>query len=117
MAAQGLIGTEQERAGRRLIEQMGTILAGMRDDIPSGFGAALFARAAPEDLLAYEARELAALAEETWAFLLDRTPGAAEDPFRIRRRVRWGPSASRRSRSWKSSMTTCRSCSIPSSAS
>src|SRR5215216_712218 len=81
MAAQGLIGTEQERASRRLTEQMATILAGLRDDVPAGFGAALFARAAPEDLLAYEARELAALAEETWAFLFDRMPGTARIRF------------------------------------
>ncbi|MFL6934498.1 MAG: NAD-glutamate dehydrogenase [Xanthobacteraceae bacterium] len=81
MAAQGLIGTEQERASRRLIEQMATILAGLRDDVPAGFGAALFARAAPEDLLAYEARELAALAEETWAFLFDRMSGTAKIRF------------------------------------
>src|SRR5262249_62373552 len=58
MAVQGLTGTEDERAGRRLIEQMGTILTGLRDDMPDGFAAALFGHAATEDLLAYEAREL-----------------------------------------------------------
>src|SRR5262249_22423795 len=77
-------GTEDERAGRRLIEQMGTILTGLRDDMPDGFAAALFGHAATEDLLAYEARELAALAEEAWAFLLDRKPGAPKSRFESR---------------------------------
>ena len=71
-----LVGTEEERAAQRLIDQMGTILTGLRDDMPAGFAASLLARAAPEDLIAYEARELAALAEEAWAFLFDRKPGA-----------------------------------------
>jgi glutamate dehydrogenase len=81
MAAQALLGTEHERAARRLVEQVGRVLAGLRDDIPAGFGADLFARAAPEDLLAYEARELSALAEETWAFLTARTPGKPKIRF------------------------------------
>src|SRR5216684_1284016 len=72
----GLVGTEEERAARRLIEQTTTILTGLRDDMPAGFAPALFGRAAPEDLTAYEARELAALAEDAWAFLSDRKPGA-----------------------------------------
>ena len=75
MAVQGLVGTEEERAGKRLIEQMGTILTGLRDDMPAGFAAALFGRAASEDLIAYEARELASLAEEAWAFLTERKHG------------------------------------------
>ena len=76
MAVPGLVGTEEERAARRLIEQTTTILTGLRDDMPAGFAPALFGRAAPEDLTAYEAREVAALAEEAWAFLSDRKPGA-----------------------------------------
>ena len=86
-AVQGLTGTEEERASRRLIEQMGTIVTGLRDDMPAGFAEALFARAAAEDLLAYEARELAALAEDAWAFLVDRKPG----PPKIRFDSRPGP--------------------------
>ena len=62
-------------AAQRLIEQMGTILTGLRDDMPAGFAASLFSRAAPEDLVVYEPRELAALAEEAWAFLFDRKAG------------------------------------------
>src|SRR5262245_6165686 len=84
MAVPALIGTEEERAGRRLIEQMSTILTGLRDDMPDGFAEALFAHAAPEDLLAYEPRELAALAEEAWSFLSDRKPGAPKIRFESR---------------------------------
>ena len=80
MAVPGLVGTEEERAARRLIELTTTILTGLRDDMPAGFAPALFGRAAPEDLTAYEARELAALAEEAWAFLSDRKPGGPTGP-------------------------------------
>src|SRR5262249_40287092 len=81
MAVAGLIGTEEERTARRLIEQMGTILTRRHDDMPAGFAAALFGRAAAEALLAYEPRELAALAEEAWAFLSERKPGAPHMRF------------------------------------
>jgi glutamate dehydrogenase len=79
--AEALTGSAEESAARRLVEQMETILSGLRDDMPAGFGTSLFARAAPEDLLAYEARELAALAEEAWSFLFDRAPGATKIRF------------------------------------
>jgi glutamate dehydrogenase len=81
MAVQDLIGTEDERGGGRLIEQMITILTGLRDDVTAGFAACLFGRAPAEDLLGYEARELAALAEDAWALLSDRKPGAPKIRF------------------------------------
>ena len=40
-AVHGLTGTDEERASRRLIEQMGTIVTGLRDDMPAGFATAL----------------------------------------------------------------------------
>src|SRR5262249_30625023 len=83
-AVHALTGTEEERASLRLIEQMGTILAGLRDDIPAGFAEALFTRAATEALLGCEPRELAALAEDAWAFLTDRPPGAPKIRFESR---------------------------------
>ena len=86
MAVQALIGTEDERAGRRLIEQMSTILTGLRDDVTAGFAACLFGRAPAEDLLGDEARELAALAEDAWALLSDRKPGAPKIRFDSARR-------------------------------
>jgi glutamate dehydrogenase len=40
------------------------------------FATALFARAAPEDVVRYEPQVLAALAASTWEFLAERRPGA-----------------------------------------
>jgi glutamate dehydrogenase len=89
---EGLLVTEEGRAAARLIEQMSTILKGLRDDMPAGFAAALFARAAPEDLLAYEARELASLAEDAWGFLMVRQPGVPK----VRVESRPGPMGAER---------------------
>src|SRR6266540_5788069 len=72
----GLLGSEEERAGRQLAAQAEIILSGRRGDIPPGFVALLFGRAAPEDLLRYQPKELAALAEEAWALLQQRKPGS-----------------------------------------
>jgi glutamate dehydrogenase len=81
MRLERLLDTEDERAARRLIDQAGTIVTGLYGDMPESFTAQLFARAAPEDLMRYEARELAALAEEAWAFLKERRAGAAKVRF------------------------------------
>ncbi len=90
--AEGLVGGDEARAAGRLIEQLGTILKGVRDDMPDGFAAALLGRAAPEDLLAYEPRELASLAEDAWAFLMVRPAGAPK----IRVESRAGPMGAER---------------------
>src|ERR1043166_3185859 len=84
MRLERLLDTEDERAARRLIEQAGTIVTGLYGDMPESFTAQLFARAAPEDLVRYEPRELAALAEEAWAFLKERKPGTAKVRFESR---------------------------------
>src|SRR6266568_3164962 len=94
MALEGLLDTEHERAARRLIEQAGTILTGLHGDMPEGFAAQIFARAAPEDLARYEPREVAALAEEAWLFLKERPPGTAK----VRMQSRGGPIGSERIR-------------------
>src|SRR2546426_4470281 len=90
MAIEGLQDTEEERAGRRLIEQASTVLTGLRGDLPERFAEKLFGRAAPEDLVRYDAREMAALAEDAWAFLKERRRGAAK----IRCESRTGPAGS-----------------------
>jgi glutamate dehydrogenase len=87
MRLERLLDTEDERAARRLIEQAGTIVTGLYGDMPESFTAQLFARAAPEDLTRYEPRELAALAEEAWAFLKERKPGTPK----VRLESRPGP--------------------------
>ena len=84
MRLERLLDTEDERAARRLIEQAGTIVTGLYGEMPESFAAQLFARAAPEDLTRYEARELAALAEEAWAFLKERKTGTAKVRFESR---------------------------------
>jgi glutamate dehydrogenase len=84
MRLERLLDTEDERAARRLIEQAGTIVTGLYGDMPESFAAQLFARAAPEDLTRYEPRELAALAEEAWAFLKERRPGTGKVRFESR---------------------------------
>src|SRR5712692_7467168 len=94
MALEGLLDTEHERAARRLIEQAGTILTGLHGDMPEGFAAQIFARAAPEDLARYEPREIAALAGEAWLFLKERPPGTAK----VRMQSRSGPIGSERIR-------------------
>jgi glutamate dehydrogenase len=75
---EALLDTEQERAARRLIEEAGMILTGRRGDMPEGFAAQMFARAAPEDLARYGPREIAALAEDAWLFLKERSPATAK---------------------------------------
>src|SRR5579872_5022253 len=81
MTLAGILDTDDERAGRRLIDQAGTILTGSRGDVPASFVVLLLARAAPEDLVRYDARELAAFAERAWDFLQDRKSGVPRIRF------------------------------------
>ncbi|HYW60035.1 MAG TPA: NAD-glutamate dehydrogenase domain-containing protein, partial [Xanthobacteraceae bacterium] len=60
---------------RGLIAAAGALLPA---GVPADFAERLFARAAPEDLLAYSARDLAGLAAESWAFFAERKPGSAK---------------------------------------
>jgi glutamate dehydrogenase len=87
MAVEGLLDTDEDRAGRRLLQQTGTMLTGLHGDMPDSFAQQLFARAAPEDLVRYEARELASFAKNAWLFLKERRPGAAK----VRCESRAGP--------------------------
>jgi glutamate dehydrogenase len=75
MVAVGLLGSEEERAGRQLAAQAEVILSGRRGDIPDSFLRLLLGGAALEDQLRYNARELAALAEAAWTFLQRRPDG------------------------------------------
>src|SRR3954468_24027864 len=84
MNVQPQFGSDEERAARRLIEQAGTILKGLRGDMPESFTAVLFAGVTAEDLVRYEARELAELAEATWLFLQERKPGTPKIRFEAR---------------------------------
>ncbi|HTV36257.1 MAG TPA: NAD-glutamate dehydrogenase, partial [Xanthobacteraceae bacterium] len=46
--------------------------------VPTQFVATLFGLAAPEDLQRYRPEDLAAMADHSWAFLAQRTPGSAK---------------------------------------
>ena len=83
MTIQESYGADVENAARRLIEQAGIILKGLRD-VPESFAPLLFARASPEDIGRYEPRELADLAEAAWLFLQDRRPRAPKIRFEAR---------------------------------
>jgi glutamate dehydrogenase len=81
MSVEGLLGTEEERAARQRIEQASGILGTLDATIPNSFLSQLFARAAADDLLGYEPPTLARLAQEAWAFLKNRRPGAPKIRF------------------------------------
>ncbi|HMK80842.1 MAG TPA: NAD-glutamate dehydrogenase [Xanthobacteraceae bacterium] len=95
MNVQPYFGSDEERAARRLIEQASNILKGLRGGIPESFAALLYAGAVPEDLVRYEARELADLAEAAWLFAQERKPGAPK----IRFEARTGPLGAERVKS------------------
>src|SRR5256885_9877667 len=95
MNIQGQFGRDEERGARRLIEQAGTILKGLRGDMPESFAPLMFAGVSPEDLVRYEPRELADLAEAAWLFLAQRKPGAPK----IRFESRPGPTGAERIKS------------------
>ncbi len=58
-----------------LLAQAGAILRERAADAPQDFAAHLFAGAAAEDLVRYEAAELADVAAASWRFLGERKPG------------------------------------------
>ena len=50
-------------------------------DVPADFVAGIFARAVPEDLMRYDARQLAELAADAWSLLAVRKPGVPNIRF------------------------------------
>ena len=76
MDSDGFHASDEENAARELLRQA-AILVENSGDLPRGFVAALFGRAAPEDLVAYSAQEIAALARASFAYLQKRAPGVA----------------------------------------
>jgi glutamate dehydrogenase len=76
MQAADLPGIDEERAAHALIAAAGKVLHGKHREAPEGFVGALLSRAVPEDLMRYDARELADLATDAWSFLAERKPGA-----------------------------------------
>jgi glutamate dehydrogenase len=76
MPVEGLLGSEEERAARQLIEQARALLGAQGAHIPKNFLPDFFARVAADDLVGYEPTELAQLAHDAWSFLAIRKPGA-----------------------------------------
>ena len=70
------VGTDEEHSAALLVAAAEALLTAQNPTVPSDFVAGLFDRAAPEDLVRYDGRDIAALAESAWAFLAERTPGA-----------------------------------------
>ena len=64
-----------------LIDAATALLAKRNRDIPEDFLAKLFGLAVPEDLERYGADELAAIAERSWSFLAERSPGVPKLRF------------------------------------
>ncbi|AMN38652.1 NAD-glutamate dehydrogenase [Rhodoplanes sp. Z2-YC6860] len=71
----------EERSVRARLGAAGKLLRDGKIDIPDGFAALLFGRAAPEDVVRYDAAELAALAHEAWTFFSARPAGAVKVRF------------------------------------
>ena len=70
-----------ERAASARIAAAGKLLRGDKSEAPDDFAKLLFGRGDPEDLIGYEAKELAALASAAWSFLAVRKPGAPKIRF------------------------------------
>jgi glutamate dehydrogenase len=64
-----------------LIDAAADLLAKRNSDVPGEFIAKLFGLAAPEDLQRYNAADLAGIAEQSWSFLAQRSPGAPKIRF------------------------------------
>ena len=73
---QHLIGTDEEHAAALLVAAAEALLTAQKPSVPGDFVSGLFGRAAPEDANRYDGRELSVLAEQAWAFLAQRSPGA-----------------------------------------
>jgi glutamate dehydrogenase len=76
MAAENSIGADDGQAAATLIAEAAALLSAQRNEIPPKFVAELFGRAAAEDLVRYQASDLALLAEQAFALLGIRAPGA-----------------------------------------
>ncbi|MFL6797316.1 MAG: NAD-glutamate dehydrogenase [Xanthobacteraceae bacterium] len=67
--------SEEEHAVQALLTAADTILRSEHPAVPAEFVSCLFAYAVPEDLMRYDARQLAGLAAATWSHLGKREPG------------------------------------------
>jgi glutamate dehydrogenase len=68
---------EDARGAAAIIEQAGIILRGTAPGVPPDYAADLFGRSDAEDLVAYESRDIASLAAESFSHFSRRTPGGS----------------------------------------
>ena len=76
-------GSTDERSAHARIDAAAKLLRGVHGGAPESFVALLFGHTAPEDLIVYEATELAALVRDAYALLATRKPGAAKVRFEV----------------------------------
>src|SRR5437899_6046122 len=76
MAMEQQAGREEEQVAALLVAEAGTMLESQGTGAPKAFAEALFGLSVPEDVVRYDAREVAALAEAAWGFLAERKAGA-----------------------------------------
>src|SRR5687767_1487937 len=69
------LGGNEENGTALLIAVADAVLRRENEAIPKDFAAGLFDHVAAEDLVLYDGREIAVLAELAWAYLGERTPG------------------------------------------
>src|SRR4029077_16301219 len=76
-----LPAADGDRTRSALIGAAAAALAGRNRDVPPDFVAQLFGHAVPEDFARYRPEELAGVAEQSWALLQERKPGAPKIRF------------------------------------
>jgi glutamate dehydrogenase len=81
MAVQNIPRGDDDLARETRVGAAAAALAARRRDIPRDFLVELYGRAAPDDLERCSPDELAAIAEQSWSFLLQRPPAAPKVAF------------------------------------
>ena len=81
MAVQNIPRPHEDPPKETLVDAATAMLAGRRRDIPLDFLTELYGRAVADDLDRYSPEELAALAEQSWSFLLERKPATPKIAF------------------------------------
>jgi glutamate dehydrogenase len=73
--------SEEEQMAALLVATAAALLDSQKSGVPKDFVEALFSHAVPEDVVRYDAREVATLAQASWSFLAERKRGAPKIRF------------------------------------
>ncbi len=82
------VGTDEEQSAALLVAVAEALLTAQNPSVPSDFIAGLFDRAAPEDLIRYDGRDIVALAEFGLGLLRGAQSWHAEAAHRVAGRRR-----------------------------